>query len=96
MIQQSLSSSQLRAVEEWRASAADICLHLGAAMAGIGLLYWGLIVVYARSLSSGWVAAFFDRTDPLARLGDPFMWALWLVYWSVAIGLLARGWGERR
>ena len=89
-------AGRYRQEEEWRSSGAEICLQLGLTMVGLGLLYWGLVLAYAHTLASGWIAGLFETTDPLASLGDPFMWTLWLVYWSVALGLLRRGLGERR
>jgi len=91
MIHQSYVGEHRGDAEDWRASAANVCLQIGLTMIGLALLYWGLIIVHASSLGSGWVAALFARDDPLASLGDPFMWALWLVYWTVAFGLLRRG-----
>lgn len=83
-------------LQEWRRAAADICVDVGATLVGLGLLYWGLIAAHASSLSSRWLLSLRDATDPLASLGDPFMWALWGVYWCAGVGLLVRGLRARR
>jgi hypothetical protein len=82
--------------QDWRRAAAGICLDVGAMMVGLGLLYWGLLVAHATSLSHRWFLGLYDAADPLASLGDPFMWALWSVYWFLAVELVVRGVRERR
>ncbi len=83
-------------LREWRRAAADVCADVGTMMVGLGLLYWGLLVAHATSLSHRWFLGLYDAADPLASLGDPFMWALWSVYWFVAVELVVRGVRQRR
>ena len=83
-------------LREWRRAAAGVCVDIGATMVGLGLLYWGLLTAHAISLSHRWFLSLHDAADPLASLGDPFMWALWGVYWSLGVGLLVRGMRARR
>ena len=77
---------------DWRPRAASVCADIGGAMVGLGLLYWGLLLGYAVSLSKGWLVALtVDASDPLAAVRDPFLLLVWIGYWWVAIGLLRRG-----
>ena len=84
-------------ITDWNRRAAPVCADIGGAMVGLGLLYWGLLLGYAVSLSKGWLVALtVETSDPLAAVRDPFLVLLWIGYWWVAIGLLRRGLGEPR
>ena len=96
MIRQYTVTKPVLEGEGWRVAAADMCLDMGITLIGLGLLYWGFLSVYALSLTSEWVLAISDIHNLLSTLADPLMWALWVLYWSTAFGLVRRGWEVRR
>ncbi len=86
-----MTTQQLSLDEGWRRETCEVCLQIGLPMLGVGLLYWGLVIAHAVSLGPSWAAEIAQQSDPLGSLGEPVMWAAWVVYWVVTMALLRTG-----